>query len=127
LKFPVQTKAPERVLEIAGTSAAQVPLAVANPYSIFFTLSGQIDVTTALKPASLINPAGNIVAAGSESVLSALDDFANTSDYILLLGTLRAQFEFQSRTAGLTAPVRPSQEKERARGPWRPITACSST
>jgi hypothetical protein len=129
LTFPVQTLAPERVKEIAGTSSVQVPLAVATDYSIFFTLSGQIDVTTALKPASLINPARQVVAPGSETVLSALDDFASTSDYILLLGTVAACVG-NLTVLGINSHAKRTlrtQAREPTRGRWRPTMVSSST
>jgi hypothetical protein len=129
LTFPVQKLAPERVKEIAGTSSVQVPLAVATDYSIFFTLSGQIDVTTALKPASLINPARQVVAPGSETVLSALDDFASTSDYILLLGTVTACVGNLTTVIGINSHAKRmrTQVREPTRGRWRPTMASSST
>jgi hypothetical protein len=86
----VQTLAPERVKGVPSSANVQVTVAAATPYAIWLALSGMIDPYNNLRAASLYNPAGNVVAPGPETILSLLNDFAGTTDFVLLLGTYPA-------------------------------------
>jgi hypothetical protein len=83
----VQTSSPERVRGVAGSANVQVTVAASTDYAIWMALSGMIDPFNNLRAASLYNRAGNVVAPGPETILSLLDDFAGTTDFVLLWGT----------------------------------------
>jgi hypothetical protein len=83
----VQIQAPERVRPVAATATTQVVVASSTPYSIWFALSGMIDPYPSLKAASLINPAGYVVRPGPDTILSLINDFANSTDFVFNMGT----------------------------------------
>jgi hypothetical protein len=87
ITYPVQTLAPARVKEVAGAASVMVGVASSTPYATWFAFSGMIDTYPSLRAASFYNPAGNVVAPGPDTILSMVNDFANTSDYVLALGT----------------------------------------
>lgn len=88
--YPVQTLAPARVIAVSSTSDKDpITLASSTEYSLLFSFSAQASTFPSLVSASMVNSAGNVVVPNSESILSLLEDYANTSNFVLVLGMLK--------------------------------------